>query len=855
MLRAAVMVGLFLTLARAAHAQCRLEGTVVWADGSPAAGLTVSIREPKLQTTTDARGQYGFDNVKAGIRVAVTIALGQTLLATRYTLVTLWVEQVDVALQGTPDHPNPAPPPPVRVTRVAPPIDVSPGNQTDPGSAVSDITSFSADGAPTLSAEVTVTASLPMLSPSIEAGKVRLAPEQVESLPSLGTRDIFRALQFLPGVSANETSSGLFVRGGTPDQNLVDYDGFTVYSVDHLFGYFSAFNMGAIEDVALSKGGYDARYGGRLSSLTEIHSRTSPKNVRGSISGSLLSGEGVVEVPMGESASFLVGARRSFQGPLYNRILGLVNSQTTPAGPGGAARPGGGPFAAQFDTQPKSSFDDMNGRFDWRPGSHDQVAISGYQGHDNLDNSRDFQLPADLLQFLKDRGITPPSGAVNVSDVRAFRNVGASGRWTREWFPRVRSIATVAYSTYETTTTRGTNAGGRNGSTGETNTVADTNFRLDVPIQVTPTSELTVGFQQTANRVRYDLQNVQALQAGDTTSQSPNLTSQLNRDTAGELTALFAQYHWVAGSRFVATPGVRVTRFSQTGERYVEPRLSATLLATNALRFKGAWGQYHQFVSKLTREDVLQGNREFWAMADGTTIPVSTATNMSGGATFDTGHTMVDAEVFVRRLSNLTQLVPRTTGSTGGLDLSQFFYQGQGRVRGLEALVQKKIGRHTGLASYTLSRVLYDFPEFGTFPADHDRTHELKLVDTFQLGPWALSATWIFSTGVPYTEPTGTETIAVPSPQGDRTFSIERVLVGDRNGARLPAYHRLDAAANHLWRIGDHGQTATLGLSVFNAYNRQNVWYREFTSVGGQILENNINLMGLTLNASFTVKF
>ena len=257
LLRAAVMVGLFITLARAAHAQCRVEGTVVWADGSPAAGLTVSIREPKLQTITDARGQYGFDNVKAGIRVAVTVALGQTLVETRYTLVTLRVEQVDIALPGTPDHPNPIPPPPVRVTRVEP-IEGSSGNQTDPGSAGAGVTSFSADGTPTLSAEVTVTASLPMLSPSIEAGKVRLAPEQVESLPSLGTRDIFRALQFLPGVSSNETSSGLFVRGGTPDQNLVDYDGFTVYSVDHLFGYFSAFNMGAIEDVGLSKGGYDA---------------------------------------------------------------------------------------------------------------------------------------------------------------------------------------------------------------------------------------------------------------------------------------------------------------------------------------------------------------------------------------------------------------------------------------------------------------------------------------------------------------------------------------------------------------------------------------------------------------------
>ena len=139
-----------------------------------------------------------------------------------------------------------------------------------------------------VSSDVTVVANLPMLSASTEAGKVTLEPEQVTALPSLGSSDIFRALQWLPGVSSNETSSGLFVRGGTPDQNLVDFDGFTVYSVDHLFGYFSAFNMDAIDAVDLSKGAYEARYGGRLASLTEIRAKSQPPRIQGMVGGSAL---------------------------------------------------------------------------------------------------------------------------------------------------------------------------------------------------------------------------------------------------------------------------------------------------------------------------------------------------------------------------------------------------------------------------------------------------------------------------------------------------------------------------------------------------------------------------------------
>jgi ferric enterobactin receptor len=828
-----------------AVAQVRVQGTVTWADGTPAANVRVDITAIKRSTTTDELGRYLFDGVKPGFWTMVQVSLGPRILMSSGKLISLDVEQVDFRLQGTAADPNQSPDRAVHVSRAVPTAEPRPDVTTQ-------TSTFSAEGPPTLTTDVIVIAELPMLSPSVEAGKVQLSPEQVAVLPSLGTRDIFRALQFLPGVSSNETSSGLFVRGGTPDQNLVDYDGFTVYSVDHLFGYFSAFNMDAIDTVELSKGGYEARYGGRLSSLTEVRSRTRPDALHGNIGASLLSAEGVFEMPIRSVASFLVGVRRSFQSPLYDRILGLVNTDETRSGFAGGP-PGGGPFGAQFDSQPTSSFDDMNARMDVRVSAHDQVTLSGYRGNDDLDNSRDVELPADLLSRLAERGLEAPSG-LSFRDVRDFVNEGISGRWTRQWGPAIKSVLTFAHSEYTATTTRAANIAGRDGSTGEANSVRDSTIRLDVPIQFSPTRDVTIGVQRSSNRVRYELQNLQAPGLGDD-GRFGNLSSSLDRDTSGDLTTWYAQGRLTAGSRLIATPGVRVTHFSLTGDQYLEPRLSATLIATDKIRLKAAWGQYHQFVSRLTREDVLQGNREFWALSDGSTIPVSSSTNVAAGATYDTGRTLVDSEIFVRRLSNLSQLAPRVTGSSDGIDLSQFFYQGSGRVRGVEALLQRKLGRHTGLASYTYSRVTYDFPDLGTFLADHDRTHELKLVDSVAMGRWTLSGTWIFSTGRPYTAPIGTETVSLPAggPDGEER-GFERVVVGDKNGARLPTYHRLDLAANYGWDLGS-GRTGTLAVSAFNAYNRRNVWYKEFSTVGGEIVENNIGLMGLTLNASFTVKF
>ena len=140
----------------------------------------------------------------------------------------------------------------------------------------------------------------------------------------MGEKDILRGFQLMPGVSAaNESSSGMYVRGGTPDQNLILYDGFTVYYVDHMYGFYSAFNSNAIKDVQLYKGGFESKYGGRLSSVTEITAKDGNKN-RFTIGGevSLLSFNAYTEIPIGDKFTSLFAFRRSSQGYMWNHISG-----------------------------------------------------------------------------------------------------------------------------------------------------------------------------------------------------------------------------------------------------------------------------------------------------------------------------------------------------------------------------------------------------------------------------------------------------------------------------------------------------------------------------------------------------
>ena len=223
-----------------------------------------------------------------------------------------------------------------------------------------------------------------------KVGVLQLSPANLDKLPSIGEKDIMRAFQLMPGVGAtNESSSGAYVRGGTPDQNLVVFDGFTVYQVDHLYGFFSAFNSNALKDVQLYKGGFSSIYGGRLSSVTEINGKDGDRNsFNAGIDLSLLSVNMFMETPVNDKSSLLIAFRRSYQGPLYDKIFKQFNVSTIQGGPGGGGPPGGGGGGFMESTIPASHFYDADIRYNYHPDKNNSFVWSLYTGTDLTDNSR-----------------------------------------------------------------------------------------------------------------------------------------------------------------------------------------------------------------------------------------------------------------------------------------------------------------------------------------------------------------------------------------------------------------------------------------------------------------------------------
>jgi outer membrane receptor protein involved in Fe transport len=524
------------------------------------------------------------------------------------------------------------------------------------------------------------------------------------------------------------------------------------------------------------------------------------------------------------------------------------------------------------ETQPTSYFYDINSKLTFRPGSKDLTFISFYNGMDNMDNSRAQAFPTFAAERFADLGIQV-SGSIDVSDLRKWGNTGVSGNWSRRWSDAFQSHILIGHSHYlnqiemrrnseveftsddpeweppEFFKNRGFSRG-----TLEDNDLDDITFRWDNSVRLHASNQMEIGFQATKNSVTYSY-DVEELTAEDEGAESPAQTRPflniLNRSDAGTQYSGYIQDRWTLLGRFTLTPGLRYTYFDMTGDTFTEPRLAISLSLTDRIRLKGAWGLYSQIINNITREDVQQGNREFWVLSDGATIPYGKSTHYILGFSYETQTFLFDVEAYAKDLSGLTEFALRFTPWNEDIDYDQFFYTGTGEARGLEFLVQKKYGSYTGWISYTLSKVEHLFPELEAdpFPALHDQTHEFKLVSSYDLRNWTFSGTWIYSTGRPYTEPVG----VVEEEILDGRRTIERVVLGEKNGARLPAYHRLDLSASYRFQLA--GSRSLVGASVFNAYDKKNVWYKEFDVVEGEIFENNVLYMGLTFNLFLTLRF
>jgi hypothetical protein len=676
-----------------------------------------------------------------------------------------------------------------------------------------------------------------------KVGVLQLNPASLEKLPNLGEKDILRAFQLMPGVGAtNESSSGAYVRGGTPDQNLVVFDGFTVYQVDHLYGFFSAFNSNAVKDVQLYKGGFSSSYGGRLSSVTEINGKDGNRNEANfGVDLSLLSVNLFGELPLSSNSSLLFAFRRSYQGPLYDKIFKQFNTSTTQGGRGGGfGGPGGGGFGES--TTPASHFYDDDIRYNIRIDKDNILTWSFYNGEDKTDNSRALAIPSFL---------SSTTGNINITDYTKYGNTGSSLKWFRQWNKKLHSYTYLTYSSYFNDRNRST-SGTQTDSNGdaqsfENGTVENNNLK-DVGIKSNwewiLSNQFKVLYGGFGNQYKINYEYVQ----NDTST----LIDQHNSAFAG---GGFAELEYDPTNKLHIQPGVRTTWFQPTGKLYTEPRLSASYVLTDKFTLKAATGQFYQFMNEVTREDIVNGNRNFWVLSNKTDIPVSQAQHYMAGISYETKQFLVDLEGYYKTLSGLTQYTIRQSAFEPGSrtnTVEQDFYTGTGRAKGIEVLIQKKLGNYTGWLSYTLASAENKFAVYGNayYPADQDIRHEFKAINMYHYSRWNFAAVFIFATGHPYTAPLSSYTVTTADGNTQSAFNIS-----GKNAERLPDYHRLDLSATYdLLRINGN-KIGSIGISLFNVYNHTNIWYREYQLQNYAAITTDVNYLGFTPNITLSLRW
>jgi len=233
---------------------------------------------------------------------------------------------------------------------------------------------------------------------------------------------------------------------------------------------------------------------------------------------------------------------------------------------------------------------------------------------------------------------------------------------------------------------------------------------------------------------------------------------------------------------------------------------------------------------------------------------VSEAKHYMAGVSYENDKFLIDVEGYYKTLSNLTQYTIRQTGMGQGTTntVEQDFYTGTGKAKGIEVLLQKKLGNYTGWLSYTLADAENKFSVFGNnyYPADQDIRHEFKAINMYHYYRWNFSAVFIFSTGHPYTAPLSSYTITTPDGNTSTSFNIS-----GKNALRYPDYHRLDLSATYdLIKINGN-KIGSIGVSVFNVYNHTNIWYREYQLQNYAAITTDVNYLGFTPNITLSLRW
>ncbi len=608
---------------------------------------------------------------------------------------------------------------------------------------------------------------------------ITLGAASIAGIPSVGEPDVVRVVQMLPGVVArNDFNTGLTVRGGEADQNLILIDGFPIYNPFHLGGLFSTFMDATVGGIELISGAFPARYGGRLSSVLDVRSMDDARpGVHASADLSALAATGRVAGSFAKGrGSWSAAARRTYADAVVTAFTNNVL-----------------PY----------HFRDFHGRATYALPGNWRLSVTGYSGKDVLD--ADFaELEADSTPSRAGEG----QWAVNWGN--QVLGVSASKELTNVRVPllgwRIGESATFEHRLSTSRFSTLLDVGG--GAFAQRNEVKD--YRLAGSLRARGLAhEPSLGYDLATNRVRY------ASTSSETGTTDFDFTQ---RPTSA---AVWAEDTWRLSSRFLVEGGVRAEGLTGRDWVALSPRVSLKFFATPTLAFTAGAGRATQWMHSLAGDGPLR-YFDVWIASDSFT-PVATAWHWMAGAERRITDGTIRVEGYVKRYDRVMEANWSEDPSVRGDE----FYTDEGLSYGVDLLArhQPKTGLGGWISySYGVSSRTRDGV---TWAPGHDRRHDLDAVATWRLSAYRFGARFGYGSGTPYTHIVGEVARRVYDPSRDRWGTGDpqifvEPLGGPRNGARYPATHRLDLDASREFRV--RGGTVAPYLSVVNAYNAKNIF-------------------------------
>lgn len=630
---------------------------------------------------------------------------------------------------------------------------------------------------------------------------VAISMNFIQQMPAFGGEvDIFRTLQLLPGVkAANEISSGLYVRGGSPDQNLTLLDGVVVYNPSHLGGFLSTFNADAIRNVQLIKGAFPAEYGGRISSIIDLTMKEGTKEkISGAGGISLINSRLTLEGPLSSTATFMVSGRR-----MYLDLLIKL-------------------FTSSQENPPQYYFYDLNAKVNYTLSENDRLYISGYFGRDVLQSGTS-----------NDR---EPNFGIN------WGNSTGSLRWMHIISPAFFSNFSAIYTDYNFSTSLSRSVSNDN-VFNSSSWIRDFTIRGDLSWFASSEHTFKTGAELTLHKFT-TLITDDAQQLGRIFGKNSALGT---NSTINSLEiALYLQDEWQLNEFIKANLGIRFSYF-QAAQRFLpEPRISLLWFIHDNLTVKGAFAVTNQFLHLVTNNDITLPTDSWFPSTKN--IQPANATHYVLGAEQQLwgNEVLISIEAYYKTMQNLQEFRENAKFSLFA-PLESQLTQGTGEAYGVEVFFHKRAGSFTGWLGYTLSWTTRTFQELNDgkpFYPRHDRRHDISLTLSYKLGEaWEFGGSWVYQTGQAYTVPNAKylavadapvvrQNFPYPSIWGNNTPTIAQFYYTERNGYRLPAYHRLDLNFTHYFSW--FGLPFHLSLNLYNAYSYTNPFAWEI----GQLSQN-----------------